>query len=442
MPIRATTPTTCSAPGCARSTTTTGRRTPTTARPTTRRTPSCSATIRRSRSAIRTGPPGRAVARVTGTGIPRRSSCEAPHSPITHSIPTEAVGDGPPLEWIDVPVDAAEFAVLCEDRDAGDAVHCGSPPASPAPRTGIGSATDLPRGAVAGRADDGGAVGWHPPHPPVGEVHRFTSSDRAATRSSTCPARSGHRLRRWRRSVDAQGAARHQPVALGRHSRRRAADRPPCRGRHRVPRAGTRPARARSRARTRGTRARPGSVGAPRRSQRLVLTLHGAGGDAPGGLAPLLPLADAHRLLLVAPSPRDSTWDVITQAAGERRAPHRRRAHPGLRHPPGGPHPAGDQRVLRRRLLRAVPRARQRRPLHPRHRVLPRVPGPDAPDGHAARLPVTRPRRHRAAHPPDEPPDRPGAAGVRIPVEVHEFDGPTSCPPDIAENAVRWLTPP
>ena len=47
--------------------------------------------------------------------------------------------------------------------------------------------------------------------------------------------------------------------------------------------------------------------------QRLVLTLHGAGGDARGGLAPLLPLADAHRLLLVAPSSRDSTWDVITQ---------------------------------------------------------------------------------------------------------------------------------
>jgi phospholipase/carboxylesterase len=47
--------------------------------------------------------------------------------------------------------------------------------------------------------------------------------------------------------------------------------------------------------------------------QRLVLTLHGAGGDARGGLAPLLPLADAHRLLLVAPSSRDGTWDVITQ---------------------------------------------------------------------------------------------------------------------------------
>ena len=46
---------------------------------------------------------------------------------------------------------------------------------------------------------------------------------------------------------------------------------------------------------------------------RLVLALHGAGGDARGGLAPLLPYADAHRLLLVAPRSRNSTWDAITQ---------------------------------------------------------------------------------------------------------------------------------
>ncbi|MDF2748409.1 MAG: hypothetical protein K0S98_2696, partial [Propionibacteriaceae bacterium] len=32
---------------------------------------------------------------------------------------------------------------------------------------------------------------------------------------------------------------------------------------------------------------------------RLVVTLHGAGGNARGGLAPLLPLADTHHLLLL-----------------------------------------------------------------------------------------------------------------------------------------------
>jgi Raf kinase inhibitor-like YbhB/YbcL family protein len=106
-----------------------------------------------------------------GDGDPRaiilRSTAFTDHA----LIPTEAVGDGPPLEWIDVPVDAAEFAVLCEDRDAGDAVHWLAA-GIPGSATGIGSATDLPQGAVAGRADDG-EVGWHVPHPPVGESHRF-----------------------------------------------------------------------------------------------------------------------------------------------------------------------------------------------------------------------------------------------------------------------------
>jgi poly(3-hydroxybutyrate) depolymerase len=46
---------------------------------------------------------------------------------------------------------------------------------------------------------------------------------------------------------------------------------------------------------------------------RLVLTLHGAGGNARGGLAPLLPLADSHDLLLVSPSSSGRTWDVIIE---------------------------------------------------------------------------------------------------------------------------------
>jgi phospholipase/carboxylesterase len=49
---------------------------------------------------------------------------------------------------------------------------------------------------------------------------------------------------------------------------------------------------------------------------RLVLTLHGAGGDARGGLAPLLPLADANRLLLLAPSAQGATWDAIRGSWG------------------------------------------------------------------------------------------------------------------------------
>ncbi|WP_337062473.1 alpha/beta hydrolase [Kineococcus sp. G2] len=48
----------------------------------------------------------------------------------------------------------------------------------------------------------------------------------------------------------------------------------------------------------------------------LVLTLHGAGGDAAGGLAPLRPLAEEHALVLLAPASRGSTWDAITGGYG------------------------------------------------------------------------------------------------------------------------------
>ena len=43
----------------------------------------------------------------------------------------------------------------------------------------------------------------------------------------------------------------------------------------------------------------------------LALMLHGAGGSARHGLAPLLPLADAAGLILLAPDSRRQTWDII-----------------------------------------------------------------------------------------------------------------------------------
>lgn len=48
----------------------------------------------------------------------------------------------------------------------------------------------------------------------------------------------------------------------------------------------------------------------------LAVTLHGAGGDAQYGLALLQPLADAAGLLLLAPSSRGPTWDVIRGGYG------------------------------------------------------------------------------------------------------------------------------
>lgn len=49
---------------------------------------------------------------------------------------------------------------------------------------------------------------------------------------------------------------------------------------------------------------------------RLVLLLHGAGGSARQAIDLLLPLADAHRLLLVAPESTHATWDLITEGFG------------------------------------------------------------------------------------------------------------------------------
>ncbi|HYG64280.1 MAG TPA: phospholipase [Thermoanaerobaculia bacterium] len=48
----------------------------------------------------------------------------------------------------------------------------------------------------------------------------------------------------------------------------------------------------------------------------LALMLHGAGGDARGGLAPFQPLADNAGLLLLATDSRQQSWDVIRGGFG------------------------------------------------------------------------------------------------------------------------------
>jgi len=54
----------------------------------------------------------------------------------------------------------------------------------------------------------------------------------------------------------------------------------------------------------------------PSQPAPFVLMLHGAGGTAEGGIAPLLPLADAADLILLAPQSRGRTWDVILGGYG------------------------------------------------------------------------------------------------------------------------------
>jgi len=48
----------------------------------------------------------------------------------------------------------------------------------------------------------------------------------------------------------------------------------------------------------------------------LVVMLHGAGGDARGGLTPFQNLADATGLILLAPASRGRTWDVLVGGYG------------------------------------------------------------------------------------------------------------------------------
>jgi phospholipase/carboxylesterase len=54
----------------------------------------------------------------------------------------------------------------------------------------------------------------------------------------------------------------------------------------------------------------------PGRRAPLVLLLHGAGGEAGGGLALLSGFAESHTLILAAPSSRGSTWDGVRGAFG------------------------------------------------------------------------------------------------------------------------------
>jgi predicted esterase len=175
----------------------------------------------------------------------------------------------------------------------------------------------------------------------------------------------------------------------------------------------------------------------------LVLTLHGAGGDARGGLAPLLPFADTHRLLLVSPSSRDATWDVITQRrwGDDVQRINQALAQVFATYPVDPIRLAisgfsdGASYALSLGLANAdlfthiiafspgflVP--------------MPRVGTPQVYISHGRAdtvLPIDQTTRRIV----------PQLLAATIPTELHEFDGPHVVPPDIAEDAVRWLARP
>jgi Raf kinase inhibitor-like YbhB/YbcL family protein len=119
------------------------------------------------------GQGGAAVEKSPATGPALRSPAFTDHTLIPDRYhDTDDTDDAvpPPLEWSEVPEDAAELALVVEDLDADGRVHrlvVGIPSSS----TGLGE-DGLPDGAAEGRTG-GGRIGWDPPHPPVGEEHRY-----------------------------------------------------------------------------------------------------------------------------------------------------------------------------------------------------------------------------------------------------------------------------
>src|SRR4051794_38871790 len=176
---------------------------------------------------------------------------------------------------------------------------------------------------------------------------------------------------------------------------------------------------------------------------RLVLAFHGAGGDARGGLAPLLPHADRHRLLLVAPRSRGSTWDVITRGGWGADV---RRIDQALDHvfatfavDPTRPAVSGFSDGASYALSLGLANAdlfTHVIAFSPGFVVpTPRTGSPRVYLSHGRAdtvLPIDRTSRRIV----------PQLRAAGVPTEYHEFDGPHAVPPDIAEEAAQWLASP
>jgi len=171
----------------------------------------------------------------------------------------------------------------------------------------------------------------------------------------------------------------------------------------------------------------------------LVLALHGAGGDAPAGLAPLLPLADANRLLLLAASSRGATWDAVRGRWGHDVQQLDRRLAEVF----------ASYRVDRTRLVvsgfsdgasYALSLGLANGDLFTH--VIAFSPGfiPPGPRVGMPAIYVSHGRQDDVL--PIESTTRrivPGLRASGYPLRVHEFDGPHAVPRVVAQDAVRWL---
>lgn len=102
-----------------------------------------------------------------------RTAAFSDHAMIPHAYSREAGNVSPPLQWMEVPDEAVELVLICEDRDApgGTFVHwllAAIPPELDGLDVG-----EEPPGTISGR-NDFGEPGYGGPHPPPGdERHRY-----------------------------------------------------------------------------------------------------------------------------------------------------------------------------------------------------------------------------------------------------------------------------
>jgi phospholipase/carboxylesterase len=172
---------------------------------------------------------------------------------------------------------------------------------------------------------------------------------------------------------------------------------------------------------------------------RLVLALHGAGGEGRGGIAPLQPFADAHRLLLLGPRSNGSTWDVVLGGWG----PDVRRIDEALRQvfatypvDPGRLAISGFSDGASYALSLGLANADLFT------HIIAFSPGFLAPVRRVGTLRVYLAHGRADTVLPIDLTSRPIARRLQaddVPTLVREFDGPHVVPTEIVEDAVRWF---
>lgn len=110
---------------------------------------------------------------VEGGGIRLRSRTFNDHDLLPRRCSRDGENIAPALEWSQVPDDAVELALLCEDPDAPTGTFLHWMVSNIPPRTGGLGDGDMPDEAVESR-NGFERYGWDGPQPPVGdEPHRY-----------------------------------------------------------------------------------------------------------------------------------------------------------------------------------------------------------------------------------------------------------------------------